>query len=58
MKQFMGTAIVAVYTFVVSFIIFKVVQALTGLRVNEEDESRGLDLSLHGEEAYAESSSA
>ena len=56
--QFKVALIVAVYTFVVSFILCKVLKAVMGLRVNEEQESRGLDLSLHGEEAYAEATSA
>ena len=54
MTQFIGTAIVAVYTFVVSFILFKVLDAVMGLRVSEETENRGLDIGLHGEEAYSE----
>jgi Amt family ammonium transporter len=52
--QFKGTAAVAVYTFVVSFILFKLIDAVMGLRVNEEIEDRGLDIALHGEEAYSE----
>lgn len=56
MKQLMGTGIVAVYTFVISFILFKLIQAMGGLRVSAEEEDRGLDISLHGEEAYAEAS--
>jgi len=51
--QFKGTAIVAVYTFVVSFILFKIIDATLGLRVTEEVEEGGLDTGLHGEEAYA-----
>jgi Amt family ammonium transporter len=58
MKQLMGTGIVAVYTFVISFILFKLIQAMGGLRVSAEEEDRGLDLSLHGEEAYADASTA
>ena len=54
-KQLLGTGIVAVYSFVVSFILFKILQAVMGLRVNAESEERGLDVSVHGEEAYAES---
>ena len=54
-KQILGTGIVAVYSFVVSFILFKGLQAVMGLRASEEAEQRGLDVSLHGEEAYAES---
>ena len=53
--QFKGTAFVALYSFVVSFILFKVLQAVMGLRASEEAEQRGLDVAQHGEEAYAES---
>jgi Amt family ammonium transporter len=53
-KQIMGTGIVAVYSFVASFILFKVLQAVMGLRATDEAEQRGLDINLHGEEAYAE----
>lgn len=41
-----------VYSFVVTFIILKVLDAVMGLRVSEEDESTGLDLSQHGEAGY------
>jgi Amt family ammonium transporter len=51
-KQIIGTGIVAIYSFVVSFILFKVLQAVMGLRVSEEEEDRGLDITMHGEEAY------
>jgi Amt family ammonium transporter len=37
---------------VATFAILKVVDLLIGLRVSEEDELRGLDLSQHSEEAY------
>jgi Amt family ammonium transporter len=55
MKQIMGTGIVAIYSFVVSYALFKIIGAVMGLRVSEESEQRGLDIALHGEEAYAES---
>lgn len=55
LNQVWTTAVVALYTFVMSFIICKVLQAVMGLRVSEETEQRGLDIALHGEEAYAES---
>lgn len=50
-------AIVATYIFVavLTFIIAKVISYLVPLRVNEEDESLGLDITLHGEKAYHES---
>ncbi|HYA42985.1 MAG TPA: ammonium transporter [Syntrophobacteraceae bacterium] len=41
-----------VYSFVVTFIILKVIDAIIGLRLTEEDESTGLDLTQHGEVGY------
>ena len=41
------------YSFVGSFILFKVVDATMGLRASEEEEVMGLDLSQHGERAYS-----
>jgi Amt family ammonium transporter len=43
---------VAVYSGVVSFVLLKVISLVTPLRATEQDESAGLDISLHGEEAY------
>jgi len=37
---------------VVSFIAFKLVDLVIGLRVTEEEEREGLDISSHGETAY------
>jgi Amt family ammonium transporter len=37
-----------------TFLIVKAVDAVIGLRVEQEDESAGLDLSQHGERAYNE----
>jgi len=36
-----------------TYVILKVVDALVGLRVSDEDEMAGLDLSQHSETAYA-----
>ena len=41
-----------VWSGVVSFIAYKIVDLLIGLRVSEEDERQGLDISSHGETAY------
>ena len=41
-----------VWSGVVSFIAFKVVDLTIGLRVSEEDEREGLDITSHGETAY------
>jgi Amt family ammonium transporter len=37
---------------VVSYIAFKLVDVVLGLRVSEEEEREGLDISSHGETAY------
>ncbi len=50
--QFSGVFIVLVYSFIVSLVIFKVVDKFFGLRVPEDDEIQGLDLSQHSETAY------
>ena len=49
-----GAAILVtiVYTFVVTYILFKVVDKLFGLRVSENDELVGLDLNQHEETGY------
>ena len=49
-----AVAIVAVmlYSGVVSFVLLKGISLVTSLRATDEDESSGLDISLHGEEAY------
>jgi len=43
---------VAVYSGVVSFVLLKVISLVAPLRANADDESTGLDVTLHGEEAY------
>jgi Amt family ammonium transporter len=49
-----AVAVVATWVFVavMTFVILKVVDALVGLRVPEEEERLGLDVSQHGEPAY------
>ena len=42
----------AIYTLIVSFIILKVIDKVSGLRVDEDTETDGLDLSEHGEVGY------
>ncbi len=48
----MGALVVVAYTMVVTFILMKAVALFTPLRVSEEDEQRGLDLSQHGEKVF------
>jgi Amt family ammonium transporter len=46
-------AVAAVFAFVGSIVILKIVDAVIGLRVSIEDEQKGLDLSQHEERAYS-----
>jgi hypothetical protein len=50
--QFQGVLTTLVWSGVVAFICYKVVDLLIGLRVTEEEEREGLDISSHGETAY------
>ena len=50
--QVAAVVVTWVFSIVVTFIILKVVDAALGLRVSEQDEVRGLDLTQHGEEGY------
>jgi len=50
--QLWGVVTVAVWTSVVAFVAFKLVDLVIGLRVTEEDEREGLDIAEHGETAY------
>jgi Amt family ammonium transporter len=53
-NQLIGVAFAAVLAAVGTFLIVKLVDATICLRVDQEDESIGLDLSQHGERAYNE----
>ena len=50
--QLKAILITIVWSGVVSFIAYKIVDMTIGLRVNEEDEREGLDITSHGETAY------
>ena len=50
--QIKGALFTVIYTGVLSFIILKVIDILIGLRVSEEEETQGLDISLHDERGY------
>jgi Amt family ammonium transporter len=52
--QLIGVGIVGAFCVTSSFIILTIVKAVTGLRVDKEEEINGLDLSEHGMEAYAD----
>jgi Amt family ammonium transporter len=51
-KQIAGAAAVGAFAFTATWMLGKVVDATIGLRVKEEEEIVGLDISQHGERAY------
>src|SRR3989337_212200 len=51
--QALTVAVTALFAFVGTWIILKVIDATVGLRIGDEDEQRGLDLSQHEERTYS-----
>jgi Amt family ammonium transporter len=49
LTQFYGVAVTIVYDAVVSFILLKLIDVTIGLRVTEDEEREGLDITQHGE---------
>jgi Amt family ammonium transporter len=49
LTQMKGVVTTVIYGFAVSFVILKIIDKTIGLRVTEEQEREGLDISLHGE---------
>ena len=52
MTQSIGVLVTIVWSGVVSFVLFKLIDIVMGLRVKEEEEREGLDTATHGERAY------
>lgn len=50
--QFMGVAAVLVWTAVATWVALKIVQMLVGLRVDEDEETEGLDINQYDEKGY------
>ena len=50
--QSQGVIVTLIWSGVVSYIAFKLVDMVVGLRVKEDEEREGLDISSHGESAY------
>jgi len=50
--QFTAVVATAAYTAIATFIILKLVDLVTGLRVDSQTETQGLDLESHGEKGY------
>ncbi|MGV8073043.1 MAG: ammonium transporter [Syntrophobacteraceae bacterium] len=50
--QALSVMVAVIYSFAISYVLLKIIDATMGLRISEEDESTGLDLSQHGETGY------
>jgi Ammonia permease len=50
--QAKAVGVTVVWSGVVAFVAFKIVDVVIGLRVSEEEEREGLDIATHGETAY------
>ena len=50
--QLKGTLIISAFAFVFAYAVFYILKITIGVRVSEEEEERGLDISEHGQEAY------
>lgn len=53
MVQAAAAVAAVVYAFVLTYLLAKIVDSVMGLRVSEDEEYVGLDISQHGEKAYA-----
>jgi Amt family ammonium transporter len=53
LNQLIGVGITIALAVIGSYVLLKIVDLTIGLRVNDEEEIRGLDLSQHGEDGYS-----
>ena len=51
--QIVAVAATIIYSTVLTFVIVKVLAAVTSLRTDAREEGQGLDVTQHGEEAYS-----
>jgi Amt family ammonium transporter len=51
-EQVIGAGSIALWCGLVSFVLFKIIDLVVGLRVDEEEETEGLDLTQHDERGY------
>ena len=50
--QLVGVVATVIYCAIVSWILLKIIDAVVGLRVDEDEESEGLDIASHDERGY------
>jgi Amt family ammonium transporter len=53
-SQLIGVGAIGAFSFVFAYALFQIIKAVMGLRVSPEEETEGLDLAEHGNEAYPE----
>ena len=51
--QFLSVVVTCLFAFVMTFVILKVLDLIMGLKVSEEEEVRGLDVTQHSEAGYS-----
>ncbi len=52
MSQIIGILSIGAFTFIFAFLLFLIIRTVMGLRVSAEEETEGLDIGEHGNEAY------
>jgi Amt family ammonium transporter len=50
--QFVSVVATCAFSFIVSYVLLKIISVIVPLRVNDEDEEAGLDVAVHSESAY------
>jgi ammonium transporter, Amt family len=50
--QFVGVVSTIVYTAVATYVILKIIEPITGLRVSDDEEQQGIDITSHEEKGY------
>jgi len=50
--QFVSVVVTCTFSFLVSYVLLKIVNAIVPIRVTEEEEEAGLDVAIHSESAY------
>ena len=56
--QIYGSLVISAWAFFFSLIVFGIIKAVMGVRVSEDEEDKGLDISEHGQEAYPDFTTA
>ncbi len=53
-KQVIAVVVASAYAFIFTYIMLALINRVTRVRVSEDEEAQGLDISIHGEKAYDE----